>query len=134
MTIMQHKEMLAMSHSLNWEQFFYGCLSDFFSYIHHISKGMIPWKGNLSFCVYSTDKPVKYGIKAYMLSDATNSYVSKLKIYTGKNKTGPSYFLFDLTMDIMRGYFENGFSLYCDIYLMSPQLFWDLHQLGHKRC
>jgi hypothetical protein len=27
---------------------------------------MIPWRGNLSFRVYSPDKPVKYGIKADM--------------------------------------------------------------------
>lgn len=95
-------------------------------------EGMIPWKGNLSFRVYSPDKPVKYGIKAYMLSDATNGYVSKLKLYTGKSQTGPSAYgaTYDLTMDIMRGYFEKGFSLYCDNYYTSPQLFWDLHQLG----
>jgi hypothetical protein len=48
---------------------------------------IIPWRGNLSFRVYSPDKPVKYGIKAYMVSDSSNGYVSKFKLYTGKFTT-----------------------------------------------
>jgi hypothetical protein len=32
-----------------------------------LDEGMIPWRGNLSFRVYSPDKPVKYGIKACLL-------------------------------------------------------------------
>jgi hypothetical protein len=44
-----------------------------------LDEGMIPWRGHLSFRVYSPDKPVKYGIRAYMLSDSTNGYVSKFK-------------------------------------------------------
>jgi hypothetical protein len=43
------------------------------AYIPHqnisLDEEMIPWRGNLSFRVYSPDKPVKYGIKAYMVSD-----------------------------------------------------------------
>jgi hypothetical protein len=59
------------------------------AYIPHqnisLDEGMIPWRGNLSFRVYSPDKPVKYGIKAYMVSDSSNGYVSKFKLYTGKS-------------------------------------------------
>jgi hypothetical protein len=39
-----------------------------------LDEEMIPWRGNLSFRVYSPDKPVKYGIKAYMVSDSSNGY------------------------------------------------------------
>ena len=97
-----------------------------------LDEGMIPWKGNLSFRVYSPDKPVKYGVKAYMLSDATNGYVSKLKLYTGKSSSGPSVYgaTYDLVMDMLSGFFEKGYSMYCDNYYTSPQLFWDLFQLG----
>lgn len=93
---------------------------------------MIPWHGHLSFRVYSPDKPVKYGIRAYMLSDSTNGYVSKFKPYTGKSATGPSMngATYDLVMNLMRGLFEKGYNLYCDNYYTSPQLFWDLFQLG----
>jgi hypothetical protein len=97
-----------------------------------LDEGMIPWRGNLSFRVYSPDKPVKYGIKAYMVSDSSNGYVSKFKLYTGKSLTGPSFngATYDLVMDMMRGFFDKGYSLYCDNYYTSPQLFWDLFQLG----
>ena len=44
----------------------------FSSYTPHqyisLDEGMIPGHGHLSFRVYSPDKPVKYGIRAYMLS------------------------------------------------------------------
>jgi hypothetical protein len=75
---------------------------------------------------------VKYGIKAYMVSDSSNGYVSKFKLYTGKSLTGPSFngVTYDLVMDMMRGYVDKGYSLYCDNYYASPQLFRDLFQLG----
>ena len=97
-----------------------------------LDEGMIPWRGNLSFKVYSPDKPVKYGIKVYMLSDSTNGYVSKFKLYTGKSQVGPSVYgaTYDLVMDLLRGLFLKGYSLYCDNYYSSPQLFWDLYELG----
>jgi hypothetical protein len=37
---------------------------------------------------------------------------------------------YDLVMNLMRGFFEKGCNLYCDNYYTSPQLFWDLFQLG----
>ena len=108
----------------------------FSSYTPHqyisLDEGVIPWRGHLSFRVYSTDKPVKYGMRAYMLSNSTNGYVSKFKPYTGKSATGPSMngATYDLVMNLMRGFFEKGYNLYCDNYYTSPQLFWDLFQLG----
>ncbi|XP_071129298.1 piggyBac transposable element-derived protein 4-like [Mytilus edulis] len=97
-----------------------------------LDEGMIPWRGNLSFRVYSPDKPVKYGIKAYMISDSSNGYVSKFKLYTGKSGIGPSSngATYDLVMDMLRGMYEKGYNLYCDNYYTSPQLFWDLYGLG----
>ena len=35
----------------------------------------IPFKGRLSFKQYIKNKPTKRGIKAFVLSDATNGYV-----------------------------------------------------------
>ena len=31
-------------------------------------------------------KPTKWGIKVFVLADATNGYVYRLQIYTGKNR------------------------------------------------
>ena len=86
---------------------------------------MIPWRGHLSFRVYSPDKPVKYGIRVYMLSDLTNGYVSKFKPYTGKSATGPSMngTTYDLVMHLLRGFFEKGYNLYSDNYYTSRNSF-----------
>ena len=42
-------------------------------------EAMIPFKGNPL-----KDKPTKWGIKVFVLSDATNGYVCQLQVYTGK--------------------------------------------------
>ena len=85
---------------------------------------MIPWRGYLSFRVYSPDKYLKYGIRAYLLSDSTNCYVSKFKPYTRKSATGPGMngATYDLMMNLMGGFFEKGYNLYYGI--------WNLFQLG----
>ena len=53
-----------------------------------IEEAMIPFKGHLSFKQYMKDKPVKWGIKVFALSDATNGYIYRMQIYTGKNMEG----------------------------------------------
>ena len=50
-----------------------------------IDEAMIPYKGGLSFKQYMKNKPTKWGIKVFVLSDATNGYIYRLQIYTGKN-------------------------------------------------
>ena len=100
-------------------------------YIPHqelsLDEGMVPWRGNLSFRVYNPDKPKKYGIKAYMLCDATNGYCTKFKLYTGKSFQQPSEY--DLVMDMMRNYFGKGYHLFMDNYYSSPKLYIDLYDL-----
>ncbi|XP_061188017.1 piggyBac transposable element-derived protein 4-like [Saccostrea echinata] len=97
-----------------------------------LDEGMVPWRGNLSFRVYNPDKPKKYGIKAYMLSDAVTGYCSRFKLYTGKSDTPASAngATYDLVMDMMRGYFGQGYILYMDNYYSSPKLYTDLFVLG----
>lgn len=79
-----------------------------------IDESMVAWRGNLSFRVYSPDKPVKYGLKAYVLCDSENAYCLRFKLYTGKKSVQPSEngATYDLIMDLMRNYFEKGHILY----------------------
>ena len=50
-----------------------------------INKSMTPFKGRLAFKQHMKDKPVKFGIKVFVLSDSHNGYVYRLQVYTGKN-------------------------------------------------
>ena len=52
-----------------------------------IDEAMIKFKGRLGFKQYIKAKPTKWGIKVFVLSDATNGYVCKFQIYTGKNSS-----------------------------------------------
>lgn len=67
-----------------------------------------------------------------MICDATNGYCSKFKLYTGKSDVPTSEYgaTYDLVMDIMRGYFGQGYTLYMDNYYSSPKLYVDLWTVG----
>ena len=46
---------------------------------------MIRFKGQPTFKQYMKNKPTKWGTKVLVMSDATNGYVYRTQIYTGKN-------------------------------------------------
>jgi hypothetical protein len=54
-----------------------------------------------------------------MVSDSSNDDVSKVKMYTGKSLTGHSFngVTYDLVMDMMRGFFDKGYSLIHNEYI-----------------
>ena len=52
-----------------------------------IDEAMIPFKGRLSFKQYMKNEPTKWGIKVFVLSDATNGYIYRIQIYSGKTLT-----------------------------------------------
>ena len=52
-----------------------------------VDEAMIPFKGRLSFKQYMRDKPVKHGIKVFVLADGKCGYIKRIQIYTGKDST-----------------------------------------------
>ena len=52
-----------------------------------IDESMVKWRGRLSFKVYQKEKPTKYGIKSYMLTDAKSKYCWNMDVYHGVSKT-----------------------------------------------
>ena len=51
-----------------------------------LDEGMIPTKNRLSIKQYIRDKPVKFGIKCFMLTDAETGYIVNGEIYTGREE------------------------------------------------
>lgn len=49
-----------------------------------VDEQLLPFKGRCPFWVYIKNKPHKFGIKFWMLSDAETKYVMNIQIYTGK--------------------------------------------------
>ena len=49
-----------------------------------VDETMISYKGRLGFIQYMPKKPKKWGLKAFVLSDAQSGYVYNWYLYTGK--------------------------------------------------
>ena len=46
---------------------------------------LIPFKGRLSFRQFIPSKRARFGIKCWVLADATNSFISRFCVYTGRD-------------------------------------------------
>ena len=98
---------------------------------------MIPFKGRLSFKQYMKDKPMKYGIKVFVLADGKYGYIKRIQIYTGKNfslsknELGLST---KVVLDLVKGLESSHHKLYVDNYYTSPILFLKLYQSGINAC
>ena len=82
------------------------------------------------------DKPTKWGIKVFVLADATNGYVKRLQIYTGKDVSNSSIqvgLCTKVVLDLVLG-LEFSFHLYTDNYYTSPLLYNHLYNRGINAC
>ena len=96
-----------------------------------IDEAMIPFKGRLGFKQYMKDKPIKWGIKVFTLSDATNGYIYRLQAYTGKNLNpgSPDVGLSSRVCIELMSRLPEGLKLFIDNYYTSPR---DLYHKGYK--
>ena len=99
-----------------------------------IDKAMIPFKRQLTFKQYMKNKLTKWGIKVFVLSDATNGYVYRTQIYTGKNLESTieaglsSRVLLELMTDL------EGHQLYTDNYYTGPEVYLTLYDKEINCC
>ena len=92
---------------------------------------LIPFKGRLGYKQYQymKNKPTKWGVKVFVLSDATNDYVDRLQIYTGKqlDTTVDTGLCSRVVLELMSGLEYKGLQLYTDNYYSSPELLLKLY-------
>ena len=50
-----------------------------------VDEAMVPFKGRLGFKQFMKDKPMKSGIKLWVLADAVTAYCYNLEVYTSKH-------------------------------------------------
>ena len=95
--------------------------------VEHISvdEGMLCWRGRLSWKVYNPMKPIKYGIKSYILCDSATGYLYNMKPFCGESST------LQATVNFLLGDLQgHGYKLYMDNYYNSVALC--EHLLGLK--
>ena len=94
-----------------------------------VDEAMIKFQGRSSLKQYMPKKPVKRGIKVWVMGDSTNGYFSRLEVYTGKKgntveKNLGARVVKDLTKDFQckwhRVFFDNFTSkaLICDLEIL----------------
>lgn len=50
-----------------------------------IDECMIPWRGRLSFRQFIPSKPIRFGIKVWVLADSESTYIYRQQLYIGRN-------------------------------------------------
>ena len=88
-----------------------------------LDEGIMPFKGKLNFKTYNPDKPVKYGIKFYILTEAETGYVHNFSIYSGEGNT-TNGIVHKLCEDIK----NKGYHIYMDNFYNSGKLAEELLQ------
>ena len=103
-----------------------------------VDEAMIPFKGRLAFIQYMKAKPVKWGIKVFVLADAHNGYTYRLQIYTGKQVDETASASLGLcsrvVLDLINGMEDDGHTLFTDNYYTSPELYLHLYNSGVNAC
>lgn len=102
-----------------------------------IDEGMIPSKNRLGFKQYLKDKPVKWGIKTFMLCESKTGYIYDLEIYTGKQD---GIFLPELgaaasvVVRLTQNLPKDTHVIHMDRYYSSPLLYRYLLSTGYDAC
>ena len=91
-----------------------------------IDEQMVAYKGRLSFKQYMPAKPIKWGMKAYVLAEADTGYVCDWHLYTGKDdsdlQSADTAKRTQVVMRLIRN-LQPGHIIYIDNYYTSPDLF-----------
>ena len=102
-----------------------------------IDEAMIPFKGRVGFKQYMKDKPIRWGIKVFVLADARNGYIRRFQVYRGKGIEGGNSTIGSCTrvvLELMAGYEDSGLNLYTDRFYTSPVLYKHLYNCGINAC
>ena len=99
-----------------------------------IDEAMIKFQGRLSLKQYMPMKPIKRGIKVWVLGDSSNGYFSRFDVYTGRKEQREeglgTHVVKSLTSDLKHKYHH----VYFDNYFTSFQLLEDLEKDGIYGC
>lgn len=103
-----------------------------------VDECVVPFRGMLGMKQYFKDKPVKWGVKLWMLCDSKSGYCSNFDIYSGRDEDfngldniGVVSAVVIKLCQVMHG---SNRTVYTDRYYTSPSLAYYLDQLGLRFC
>lgn len=86
-----------------------------------VDEGMCGFRGRIQFKVYMKNKPEKYGIKLFIVCDASSGYILKMEVYSGKGTEDMG--IIPLLTRLLDNYLYKGHTIYMDRYYSSPAVF-----------
>lgn len=103
-----------------------------------IDEYVVPFRGRLGIKLYFKDKPVKWGIKLWMLCDSTSGYCHNFDLHSGKDVDFNDLETVSITSAVViklcQSMYDSGRVLYTDRYYTSPILAYYLGKLGLRVC
>ncbi|XP_064631045.1 piggyBac transposable element-derived protein 4-like [Lineus longissimus] len=91
-----------------------------------IDECMVPFKGRLGMKQYMKDKPVKWGIKVWMLAESKTGYNYNFEVYVGRNMNNDAYPNVGLgetvCLSLTEPISQKGYHIYIDRFYTSPAL------------
>jgi len=92
-----------------------------------VDEQMIGTRCRIGFIQYMPKKPVKFGIKLWVICEADSGYCLKFQVYTGKVDDGPERGLaYRIVFDLIKDYLDRNYFLYYDNFYSTLKLFQDL--------
>ena len=105
----------------NWQKY-YGCNQDI-----TIDEKMIKFDGNLKWKQYDPSKPVRHGIKSFLVCEARTGYTYNEEIYCGKDQKGSHKSSTDqVVYKLLDGFANKGHRLFMDNFFTSFNLISEL--------
>ena len=99
-----------------------------------IDESMVKFKGRLSFRQYLPSKPIKWGVKVWVLAESTTGYVSRFQVYTGKEGEQEKGLSHRVVTDLMERFQNKHFRLYMDNFYTGVDLLNELWMSGIYAC
>lgn len=103
-----------------------------------VDECVVPFRGWLSIKQYFKDKPVRWGIKLWMLCDSKSGYCFNFDIYSGRDEDFSDLNNINITsavvMKLCLKLNDSHRTVYTDRYYSSPSLAFYLNQLGLEFC
>lgn len=102
-----------------------------------VDESMVKFKGRVSFRQYMPAKPVRFGMKQFVVCDSKTGYALKYLTYTGKNTfpRDPGLGLGEqVVLSLLEDYTDKGHIVFTDNFYSSPSLFSMLKDKGIGAC
>ena len=103
-----------------------------------VDECVIPYRGRLAISQYFKDKPVKWGVKLWMLCDSTSGYCYNFDLYSGRDVDFEELENVGITAAVViklcQDLWDSGRIVYTDRYYTSPSLCFYLQKLGLYAC